>query len=320
MGRNNSLDCLKYVLVVLVVIGHFIEPSRYSNEYSCCLYSIIYSFHMPLFIWLNGYFYKQRTLKEEFHKCMPLLETCLLLHFVMMILRDGFSIKGILSFGNEPSWYLFSLIFWRMLSSYWFDKFGVERIFMFSIILEIVTFVCIPKYGGFLSIMRTIQYYPFFLTGYLMKDKLILIKSHKFSVFILGILSMIVIVLTSNRLQHLVLFQRDGLLELTTNANDMGYLYTFVYRYAIITCSILVSAFVLLLSCYNINTNKIAYLGRGTLFIYFGQTILYPFANRFFPELIPSLLASFVAIVILSYFSMKPVSKYFMNPITAYLT
>lgn len=62
--RNKSLDSLKFVLIILVVLGHFLEPSRYSNKLSCDLYSVIYAFHMPLFIMLSGYFTKTCTIKN----------------------------------------------------------------------------------------------------------------------------------------------------------------------------------------------------------------------------------------------------------------
>lgn len=70
MERNCSLDGLKYILIVLVVLGHFIEPSRYDNQMSTLIYSFIYSFHMPLFIWMNGYFYKHRAFKDELRKSL----------------------------------------------------------------------------------------------------------------------------------------------------------------------------------------------------------------------------------------------------------
>lgn len=63
-ARNLRLDGVKLLLIVLVVVGHCIEPTRYDNPVSGCLYSIIYSFHMPLFVFLSGYFAKVRSFTE----------------------------------------------------------------------------------------------------------------------------------------------------------------------------------------------------------------------------------------------------------------
>ena len=46
------IDSLKGVLIILVVVGHF----RYANyRYMTIVNDVIYSFHMPLFIFLSGY-------------------------------------------------------------------------------------------------------------------------------------------------------------------------------------------------------------------------------------------------------------------------
>ena len=152
MERNKSLDGLKYILIVFVVIGHFIEPSRYNNQISCYLYSMIYSFHMPLFIWLSGYFYKHRTFKEEIQKCIPLLEVCLISHIAFAYLQSGeLSLRTLLNFGYTPSWYVLSLVCWRLMSSLALEKISNTQLLVTSIILEVITFIAIPNYGGLLD-------------------------------------------------------------------------------------------------------------------------------------------------------------------------
>lgn len=173
MERNRSLDGLKYILIVLVVLGHFIEPSRYDNRMSGLLYSFIYSFHMPLFVWMNGYFYKHRGLNEEFRRTLPLLEVCIISHIGFALLRgDGLSVSNMLFFSYSPSWYLLSLFFWRMVSSLLFRSFGIRKLLICSIVIEVLSFIFVNKYGGFLSLMRTLQFYPYFIAGYMMKNKL----------------------------------------------------------------------------------------------------------------------------------------------------
>lgn len=54
--RNQMIDSLKGFAIVLVVLGHVIQtiyaPDRYDANF---VFKIIYSFHMPLFIFISGY-------------------------------------------------------------------------------------------------------------------------------------------------------------------------------------------------------------------------------------------------------------------------
>lgn len=317
--REESLDGLKYLLIICVVIGHFIEPSRYNNQYTCLLYSIIYSFHMPLFILLSGYFYKIRSFKDEIHKCLPLLEVCLISHIAFLLLWDGYlSVRNLVNFGYCPSWYLLSLVCWRLSSSIFLSKLSAKVTFILSIALEILFFLAIPRYGGLFSIMRTIQFYPFFVLGYVMKGRIKLLCTHKLITIVLGLLAIIYAIYTSSRLQHQVFFQRSGLIELS-QSTDMSIMGLFLFRYSLIISSVLVCLMILSLLYQSKIIESFAAFGRGTLFVYFGQTLIYPFAVYYCSSLTLSLIASFLAVVLLTYLSFKPISKWLMNPVLSLL-
>ncbi len=66
--RNEVFDGLKFLLIVLVAVGHFSEPYRYTHSVVLGGYSVIYLFHMPLFILLSGYFGSVRKLGCNFIK------------------------------------------------------------------------------------------------------------------------------------------------------------------------------------------------------------------------------------------------------------
>lgn len=57
--RDTTIDGLKFLMICLVTTGHAIEPTRNISEKSCLIYSVIYSFHMPLFVLLSGFFSKK---------------------------------------------------------------------------------------------------------------------------------------------------------------------------------------------------------------------------------------------------------------------
>ena len=57
MARDSSIDIAKGVGIILVVFGHdTLCPSIIRN--------VIFSFHMPLFFILSGYFYKDKNFKD----------------------------------------------------------------------------------------------------------------------------------------------------------------------------------------------------------------------------------------------------------------
>lgn len=55
--RNYLFDNLKFLLIVLVVFGHSLEEISLEHNYAI-IRAWIYSFHMPVFVFISGYFRK----------------------------------------------------------------------------------------------------------------------------------------------------------------------------------------------------------------------------------------------------------------------
>lgn len=119
--RTESLDVFKGVLIFLVVFGHFLLPIK-EREYLLFnkLFFFIYSFHMPAFVFLSGYFYfepwKKRGTKLKYF--IPLI----ILFFLMKIFLH---ISDILFYGDtnimpdffhesSTPWYISTLIIFRL--------------------------------------------------------------------------------------------------------------------------------------------------------------------------------------------------------------
>lgn len=67
LKRNSYFDTTKFILIFLVVFGHFLE-SKMGHSLICNeLHAFIYLFHMPLFIFISGYF-SHRSDKKSFGK------------------------------------------------------------------------------------------------------------------------------------------------------------------------------------------------------------------------------------------------------------
>ena len=58
MARDNRIDTLKGLLIILVVLGHVITTLDNVNIVNHAVMGIIYIFHMPLFILISGYLTK----------------------------------------------------------------------------------------------------------------------------------------------------------------------------------------------------------------------------------------------------------------------
>lgn len=58
MERNAYFDNAKLLFIFLVVFGHAIQPFTEESRAIYTLYTWIYLFHMPAFIFLAGFFAK----------------------------------------------------------------------------------------------------------------------------------------------------------------------------------------------------------------------------------------------------------------------
>lgn len=56
--RVHFFDNLKGILIFLVVFGHFALPVHSASDTLNALYGFIYIFHMPLFVFVSGFFAK----------------------------------------------------------------------------------------------------------------------------------------------------------------------------------------------------------------------------------------------------------------------
>lgn len=167
--RDTTIDGLKFLLICLVTIGHAIEPTRYADECSGVLYAAIYSFHMPLFVLLSGYFSKNQELGKINRQALSLLETFLVMTISIGLLLGRQPLYLVLK--PSPScWYLLSLVAWRYMLYWLVSVKGFSNCGIMGCSLVIAaTFLLLPvpsKPLAILTVMRTTQYFPFFVLGY----------------------------------------------------------------------------------------------------------------------------------------------------------
>ena len=165
-SRNYFLDNYKAFLILLVVIGHFIEPCYTNTLFLTVLKWFIFSFHMPAFIFISGYFSKKDMGLEK------LIQKLVIPYFVFELLYYFLYVfvihKETGLYFNRPKfslWYLMALFFWRIATPY------VKKI-PGNLFIAITGGLLIgfTQLGNFFSIPRTLFFYPFFLAGYYFQE------------------------------------------------------------------------------------------------------------------------------------------------------
>ena len=164
--RLYKFDNIKTILIFLVVFGHLLELTKGCE----LLYLTIYSFHMPLFMFVTGYFARFDRKHIMYHMVCPYL--------VFQVLYTCFEIyvlgsqKLTLTFARPYwiLWYLFAIIVYYLLIPF-FDvksKKGKILIFVGSAIISLLSGYD-TKLGYTFAAARIINFMPFFLAGFYVK-------------------------------------------------------------------------------------------------------------------------------------------------------
>lgn len=180
MERNAFFDNAKVLLIFFVVFGHMIQPFTDGSPKINTLYMWIYTFHMPAFIFLSGFFAKG---SGNIKYILNLMKKLLVPYVVFQILYSGYYYligksgwETDLFSPHWALWFLFSLFCWHMLL-YWFKKLPPVLAVVISIQLGLIVGY-FGEIGHTFSLSRTFVFFPFFLIGYFITEKqLMLIKN-----------------------------------------------------------------------------------------------------------------------------------------------
>lgn len=192
MKRDLSIDTLKGFLILLVILGHLIGSLRFSWP---GVWNLIYTFHMPLFVLISGYFSRRDIINVK-NIIKPLLVFQFISIVILIILGNKFSISYFL-IPHWTLWYLLSLIFWKLILQYTPKKLiNNPYVYLGITILASLTIGIFLPYGRVLSIQRTISFLPFFLMGYYFKTGKIKQKicNNYISIILFAIVSLICLI------------------------------------------------------------------------------------------------------------------------------
>lgn len=160
--RDARFDTLKGFLILSVVFGHFFTHDASHGIVSQAIANFIYSFHMPLFVFVSGYFANN---KNVFKSILRILETYIVFQLIKGLWYD-YSVLWLFIMPGPMLWYLFALIIWRLL--YWvFEKAGININWV-----VILVFIVLSLIAGFVSwidrefaLSRLIFFAPYFFLG-----------------------------------------------------------------------------------------------------------------------------------------------------------
>jgi len=237
--RSYSIDLVKGVLIILVIIGHVLLGSIESNS----IKGFIYSFHMPVFIAVSGYLlnyrwlldvgFKQVFIKYKNRIIIPWMIALFVYFLFHQVQRDQAQfIDDILRemlFPFYHLWFIPGFISWLLMVRYLGrSKLLMSNIFIISLLLSLVTYIFVKNIFSLSFIHsenmlirfihETIRpyYFVFFVLGICIKE----IKSRfetirLYNILIVSLVTYIVCVATSDRIAIAIFYYLFNLTLIT---------------------------------------------------------------------------------------------------------
>ncbi|MFF3641714.1 acyltransferase family protein [Streptomyces sp. NPDC002564] len=171
--RDAFFDNAKYLAIVLVAMGHAWEPLRGDSRAAAALYITVYTFHMPAFIVISGYF--SRSFDASPHRIKRLVTGIAVPYVIFEVAYTFFKRWA----GGDPdypislldpwylTWFLAALFIWRLTTPLW----KVVR-WPLPLALAIAVLASVsPDIGDDLDLQRVLQFLPFFVLGLVLKPE-----------------------------------------------------------------------------------------------------------------------------------------------------
>lgn len=267
--RIQKWDIMKFFLIFLVVVGHMADLYVKDSGAMKALFMAIYTFHMPLFIFVSGLFAKRTVNEKKKDRIFGYLVLYIVIKFILWIysaFRYGNVKFSVLSEGGLP-WFMFVLFAYSLITIAIKD-FSPKFILPFSILLA-----CLSGYdseiGTFLSVARIIAFYPYYYLGYILDVKKIEEHCKKPAAKTAAVIIMAALIVTAVFFGERLYWLRP----LLTGVNPFSTLGTcakfgFLFRLGNYAVSALVSYAVIVLTPDRTPRGILAKLGKRTLPVY----------------------------------------------------
>lgn len=167
--REAYWDNVRFFLILLVVIGHFVDCNTNKSDLCKATYLFIYIFHMPLFIFISGFFSKNtmQEKKKVFKKAIYYFTLFLAYKFFIFVLSSFFNKKLPIFLPFSESgipWFILASSIWLILFYY------LKDIKLFPLFITSILVGSLIGYDkttqDFLCWSRVLIFLPFFVIGY----------------------------------------------------------------------------------------------------------------------------------------------------------
>mgnify|MGYP003392391984 CR=1 FL=1 len=186
MGNKNlTIDIVKGIAIILVVYGHVIEHSMApwtQDFFQNPVFKIIYTFHMPLFVFISGYLMANSLNRNSVREVFKSRCKSLFVPFVSLSVLGGIMIYALgIIFGNNLGrvdilgdladqlllnplvWFLFTLF---VMSSVLLYSVKLEKHFGVIIFGPIYLLIMIIPYNNYCALYYIKWFYLFYAAGY----------------------------------------------------------------------------------------------------------------------------------------------------------
>ena len=177
-NRDPFFDNTKTLLMILVVFGHIL-PIDLKNWANIATYEWVFSFHMPLFVFISGYFSKTQSNVKFWIGILKLFETLIVFDVILIGILILLGRKVLIDSLYTPKWvlwYLLSLIWWRVIL--YITPTSLRNNHKWLVLMSL--FICILAgwipLGPELAFQRTFYFLPFFILGYVVRQRKIIDK------------------------------------------------------------------------------------------------------------------------------------------------
>lgn len=163
--RLYKYDIMRFLLMFLVILGHMME--LFSSGWVRVFYKIIYTFHVPAFMFVTGKFAKFDAKRVLKHLCLPYIvfQILYLIFYYLVLAKENIQIQFTTPYWIL--WYLLATIFCYLLIPLLPKKGSIWSIPVVALSFLVSIFVGYEKtIGYFLSLSRFFVFLPFFLWGY----------------------------------------------------------------------------------------------------------------------------------------------------------
>lgn len=163
--RDPFFDNAKFLLIILLVFGHL----PLTDDAGRATIRWVFSFHMPLFVFISGYFTRITDTNKYWQGVLKFAETYVVFSFIQLLIPTllgkhiGFSA---LIHPRWTLWYLLSLIWWRIMLYYIPSSIRNNHKLLIAASVVLCLAAGWVPLNSQLSFQRTFAFLPFFTMGY----------------------------------------------------------------------------------------------------------------------------------------------------------